>query len=344
MANSLLPEALVGEFFGVGSVGDSDLRTPVEYVKHLKLPYAFQMTGLREEDMIRQFGALVDGFEDDDDYILDVDLFTFREMLEDDCSLLPDEEHAHSLYRMMDDSQYEFFKTQQTAPATMCFSTLSSDGKRLVSKNMFQFYTALMSRIARGQVEHLSPHCDSIVLCQDDPALGFVIQKIESGEAGDLTVDSIIRATDGIYPANAIPSYHYCDDWRLLERDGTHILWASTPKIAHLDLVSYPPDISSEQTEMLNVFMEKGGGLALGVLPNVDDGYLKSVIDTLKENLKQSLQKFQNSGVSLELLSANSMLSTQCGLSRATPRLSKEIHERSKEYPSVFREILTRFL
>ena len=52
MANSLLPEALVGEFFGVGSVGDSDFKTPVEYVKPLKLPYAFQMTGLREEDML----------------------------------------------------------------------------------------------------------------------------------------------------------------------------------------------------------------------------------------------------------------------------------------------------
>ena len=344
MTDSLLPKALVGEFFGVGSVGDSDPRTPVEYVKPLKLPYAFQMTGLREEDMIRQFGALVDGFEEDDDYILDVNLFAFREMLEDDRSLIPDEEHAHSLYMMMDGGHYEYFKTQQTAPATMCFSTLDSDGKRLVSKNMFQFYTALMSRIARGQVEHLSSHCDNIVLCQDDPALGFVIQKVESGEVADLTVDSIIRATDGIYPANVIPSYHYCDDWRLLERDGTHILWASDPKIAHLDLVSYPPDIGSEQAEMLNVFIEKGGGLALGVLPNVDDGYSKSVVETLRENLKQSLLRFQNSGVNLELLSANSMLSTQCGLSRATPKLSREIHERSKDYPSIFREIVERLL
>ena len=100
----LLPRGLAGHFFGVGSLGEPDPELPVDYVKKLKIPYTYSITALREEDMIRQFAVLVDGFEEDGDFILDVDIHAYREMISDDDPLLVDQQHGHSLYLMMNGS------------------------------------------------------------------------------------------------------------------------------------------------------------------------------------------------------------------------------------------------
>lgn len=333
---NLLPEELVGQFFGVGSLGEPDPSVPIEYVKKLKLPYAYSITSLREEDMIRQFGVLIDDFEEAGDFILDIDIHSYREMIESDVPLMLDKEHGHSFYLMMDGTRYPIFKTQQTAPATMCFSIRDSNGKQHVTQNMFLFFVRLMSRIAKGQVQHLSEFCDSIILCQDDPGLGHVFEMVRQGQAPGISLRQLIQKTDNVYPESVIPAYHYCDDWRLLDFDGWFPLWESRPKIVHIDVVRYPPEVSQDMANHINAFMKHGGGLALGTLPNVDDAYSKPILDTLEFNLVESFQLLKNSGVDLDLIERNTMVSTQCGLSGASPELSRQIHEEGSEFQEIF--------
>jgi len=230
----LLPEQLVGQFFGVGSLGETDFTIPKEYIKKINLPYVYQLTASRDEDMIRQFAVLVDEFEEEGDFILDVDIHTYREITSEDDALLPEENNLHALYSLMDGTKYQFFKTQQTAPSTMCFSIRDSDGKQLVNRSMFHFFERLMSRIAQGQFEHLREHCKTIIFCQDDPGLGFVKNMIEDGQVTDLTLEQIIEKTDGIFPEDVIPAFHFCDDWRSLKKDSWYPLWESRPKLAHI--------------------------------------------------------------------------------------------------------------
>ena len=336
----LLPRGLAGHFFGVGSLGEPDPELPVDYVKKLKIPYTYSITALREEDMIRQFAVLVDGFEEDGDFILDVDIHAYREMISDDDPLLVDQQHGHSLYLMMNGTKYPFFKSQQTAPATMCFSIRDSGGKQHITQKMFHFFVRLMSRLAIGQVEHLSEFCETLILCQDDPGLGHVFEYINQGQVPDLTLREIIRKTDSIYPDSVIPAFHYCDDWRLLDFDGWFPLWESIPKLAHIDVVRYPPEVNQEQAEKMNEFMKHGGGLALGALPNVDDSYSKSILETLEINLNQSFQLLKESGVDLDLVESNTLVSTQCGLSGASPELSRNIHHESSKFQDVFLQVL----
>jgi hypothetical protein len=337
-----LPENLAGQFFGVGSLGEKDHTAPLEYVKKIALPYSFQITALREEDMIRQFGATVDGFEEAGNLVLDVDIHTYREIISEDEAILPKEKYMRSLYSMMDGTRYPFFKTQQTAPATMCFSIRGTDGKQLLNLSMFHFFERLMERIAKAQVEHLSKHCDSIIICQDDPALGFTKNMIETGQVKDITLEQIIQRTDRIYPKEAIPAYHYCDDWRDLQEDGWYMLWDGAPKLVHIDVLRYPPDMSSGHAEKLNEFMKKGGGLALGVLPNIDDAYKRPVSETLETNLTSTLSLLSRCGVDMDLVKRNAMVSTQCGLSGASIELTREIHEQSNQFKSSFIGILDR--
>ena len=338
-----MPKQLAGHFFGVGSLGEPDASVPSEYISKLALPYVYQMTASRDEDMIRQFAAVIDEFEEDGDFILNVDIHTYREITSEDDALLPEEVNLGALYSLMNGTQYPFFKTQQTAPATMCFSIRDSNGQQLLNQSMFHFFERLMSRIAQGQVKHLREHCKTIIFCQDDPGLGFVKNMVETGKVTDLTLKQIIERTDGIYPASVIPAFHFCDDWRAIESDGWYPLWESKPKLAHIDVVRYPPELDSEQADKVNSFLQNGGGFALGALPNVDDGFSQSILDTLHANLKSTFDAFVKSGVDLQLIGRNSMVSTQCGLSGASPKLTREIHELSSEFPVIFKEQIESF-
>lgn len=340
MKKPILPEELIGHFLGVGSVGETDPKVPLSYVKPLRVPYAYELPTLREEDMIRRFASLVDGFEEKGDFVMDVDMYSYRDMTEDDSPLLPDEAHAHSLYSMIENASYDFFKTQQAAPSTMCFSTRGADGKQLVTRAMFHFYSSLMSRAARGQAKHLSQCSRNLILCQDDPALGFVSKMLQEGKGEGLTLKHIIRSTEKVYPEGVIPAYHFCDDWRKLTEDDWYILWDGPPKIIHIDLLSFSPDIDSKHAEKLNSFLDSGGSIALGILPNVDSGFAKPVIETLRQNLARTLQSFHKSGVNVSLLDDRAMISTQCGLSRASSSLCREIHGKSKEFPLILKKAI----
>ncbi|HDD67150.1 MAG TPA: hypothetical protein ENG31_00825 [Candidatus Thorarchaeota archaeon] len=342
MVRRLVPEDLVGHFFAVGSVSETDPQLPADYVSTLSLPYWYQLPALREEDMVRQFAYMIDGFEEEEDFVLDLDMFVYRDIVETEEPILIDEEHAHGLYILAEKGPFRFFKTQQTAPATMCFTVRGPDGKQLISAAMLRFFSSLMRRIAEGQVRFLREFCDTIMLCQDDPALGFVIKMAERDSSTGLTGAQIVRETESVFPAGAIPAYHYCEDWRSLRNDEEHLLWDTKTKIVHIDVVRYPPEIDEEQAERMNRFMERGGGLALGVLPNVDDGYSRPVIETLTENLHRVLALLGNRGVDISLLATNAMISTQCGLSRATPELVRQIHARSVEFPIAFERAVKR--
>ena len=98
--------------------------------------------------------------------------------------------------------------------------------------------------------------------------------------------------------------------------------------------------MNPEQAEKMNEFMKHGGGLALGALPNVDDSYSKSILETLETNLNQSFRLLKESGVDLDLVEKNTLVSTQCGLSGASPELSRNIHDESSKFQEVFLQVL----
>jgi hypothetical protein len=343
LAKSILPEKLVGRFFGVGSLVEAILDDAQDYVLNLALPYAYQRPESPEEDMIRQFGALLKGFEDDGTFIYDAGLDAYREMLENDDPLLPLPENFRSIYTLPKGRSFPFFKNELTAPSTMCYSIRGIDGKQHLTPQMFRFYGTLMSRVAKGYQKHFADSVGKMIICQDDPSFGFVAEAIKVGNAPGLTARQMMKTTDSIYPDGIIPAYHYCYDWRVLEEEHTHLIWESKPKIAHLDLITYPPVVDEAQAELMNRFLDSGGCIALGILPNVDSAYHESVIEYFRKSLRTTLSHLAATGVSMDLLQTRCLVSTQCGLSGATPSLAKEIHLHDKRYSEIVMEMLKEY-
>ncbi|MDF1540583.1 MAG: hypothetical protein P1Q69_16925, partial [Candidatus Thorarchaeota archaeon] len=335
MVQSLLPSELIGHFLGVGSLVESKIDEAMEYVLNLRLPYTYQTPSIQEEDMIRQFGSLLDDFEKEGTFIFDADRDIFTEMIQDTDALLPYKSHFHTIHNFIEYSPFSYLKTQLTAPASMCYSIRDSGGNQHLTPQMFRFFASLMSRIAKGYVNHFRDAVGTLMVCLDDPAMGFVIDLIDNGKVPGLVPRQVMGVTDQILPDSVVPIYHYCYDWRILKSEGIHLLWESKPKIAHLDMVAYPPDIDSEQAELVNKFIEAGGGIALGVLPNTDAPYDNGVLQVFEESLLRTLKLLQKSGVDLALLQSNAMVSTQCGLSGGSPEISREIHNGDEKYPQI---------
>ena len=104
-------------------------------------------------------------------------------------------------------------------------------------------------------------------------------------------------------------------------------------------MVSYPPEIDRDQAELVNGFLQKGGAIALGVLPNTDSPYELPVLEVFRKHLANTLRLFGESGVDLALLEQNTMVSTQCGLSGASAGISKRIHTEDHKYPEIVKEV-----
>ncbi len=339
LVDSLVTDDIRGQFMGVGSLPDDDIHAQIRYIRRLRVPYWFQLPSHPEEDMIRQFAYLIPDYESEGPCILRLDPSTYRETVENTEPLLPDQQHARALHMLMESYYYDVFKTQQTAPATMMFSIRGIDGSDMVSEDMFVFFTTLMQRIAIGQVAHLQPHCKRILLCQDDPAIGLTVDIANKRQLRRLSLRRIMQTTDSIYPREVVPVYHYCDDWRCLRQDSWFALWQSQLKIVHMDLITYPPKIDQTQADALMDFLQRGGGLALGVLPRTDTMYHGAVLDELYTRLTTVFSAFLESGVDTALVAERSMISTQCGIPRISSLLAREIHESSNQYPDVLERV-----
>ena len=111
VTNPGIPQQIIGQFFGVGSIGETEYQTPLEYIASIAVPYAFQITSNHDEDMIRQIAYLINGFEDSGDFVLDLDLYTYQDIVQDKNSLLFDKAHSRATH---------LFETDQKFPIVHC--------------------------------------------------------------------------------------------------------------------------------------------------------------------------------------------------------------------------------
>ncbi len=343
MTKAILPHELRGRFLGVGSVVEEWEGEASEYIPKISLPYAYQRPARPEEDMIRQFGSVLTGFEEKGTFVFETGFDEYQNMIRGEEDILPAEQYFESLYKLPKHGPFKYLKTQVTSPATMCYSIRGEDGRQHLTPQMFRFFSSLISRIMKGFVAHFAESVETLMVCQDDPAFGFVKDMIESENAPGLSAHQVMRVIDRIFPSEVIPAYHYCYDWRVLMDKGRHLIWQSKPKVVHIDTINYPPEIDAGQGELINKFLQAGGGIALGVIANVDSAFTELVISYYEKSLKKTISLFVRAGVNIDLLKENTMVSTQCGLSGATPNLSRQIHSHDQTYSEILEQIYNSF-
>jgi hypothetical protein len=108
---------------------------------------------------------------------------------------------------------------------------------------------------------------------------------------------------------------HCCGstDWSLLLKSSTDVLSFDTYNYAD-SLGCYPAEVKA--------FLDTGGNIAWGIIPNEEEAVAKESVGSLNDRLGEAMAPYTRDGLSIKQLVARSLLTPSCTLASLSPEAS----------------------
>lgn len=160
-----------------------------------------------------------------------------------------------------------------------------------------------LNMMTKWQVRVLRSKYKEVIIFVDEPSLALLGTPYASIRWED-AIDWINDVFNGIDCAKGI---HCCGntDWSQVVNASIDILSFDAYEFGHT-VTLFPEEISR--------FLDRGGVLAWGIVPNNDESISSVTIGSLEEKMLSLIRKLVSKGVDQELLIRNSLLTPQCGL------------------------------
>ena len=142
----------------------------------------------------------------------------------------------------------------------------------------------------------------------DDPALGVYGQSSYITVTREMIMDDLGAVAAAVHQAGALAGVHCCDavDWSILfESD--------------LEVVSF-------DTSSLKTFFERGGSLAWGLVPTLNEQTREEEADSLIKILEGEWHELVGRGIPLELLFQRCLITPACGTGLLELDLAERIY------------------
>jgi len=177
---------------------------------------------------------------------------------------------------------------------------------------------AMKAKWQEKKVKEIIPGIKTMVI-YGDPSLGIHTSAMGGGAREDMinAVNEIVEAVEGM------AGIHCCAniDWTVLTESKDDLINFDAYEYSD-KLALYPKD--------LNLFLERGGMLAWGIVPTFDEKIAMESVDTLTERLDQGIELMIDRGVEKALLVENSCVTPSCN----TGSMSLDLAERVFVYTS----------
>jgi methionine synthase II (cobalamin-independent) len=214
-------------------------------------------------------------------------------------------EHFSGLYELLgrDLSGIVAIKGQVTGPISEGLQVQDVTGRATIYDESYgEIVRKTVNMSARWQLRKLKEYCDNVVMFFDEPSLSLLGTPFASISDED-ALAWINEAMEGLDCQKAI---HCCGNtnWSLVLKTDIDIL--------NFDAFAYGKAITLYPEE-ISVFLERGGTLAWGIVPNGDliEGETpESLADILMGYIDDLISK----GVDKSRLYRQSMITPQCGL------------------------------
>jgi len=107
---------------------------------------------------------------------------------------------------------------------------------------------------------------------------------------------------------SGVKGIHCCGntDWSLILGTSTDILSFDTYNFAE-SLTLYPAEVKQ--------FLDRGGAIAWGIVPNTEEGVIKETVASLKDRLEEAMAPFTRQGIPFKQLVSQGLLTPSCSLS-----------------------------
>jgi len=203
-------------------------------------------------------------------------------------------------------------KGQITGPVSCGLSITDKDRKPILYHDIFSDALAKHLRLkAAWQEKKLASLGYPTIIFVDEPymsAYGSAHFSLGREQVSGLleTVLGGIKGTKGV---------HCCGntDWSLLLSTSAQVISFDAYDYAHT-LPLYPTEVKA--------FLERGGAIAWGIVPNEEKSLAGETLSSLKDRLEEAMAPFTRKGIPIRQLLSRGLVTPSCGLSALPPEAS----------------------
>jgi hypothetical protein len=203
-------------------------------------------------------------------------------------------------------SKYPIIKAQVTGPLSFGLSVTDENGKPIFYHPLFRDVAVKgMGLKAIWLIEKFKPFAEQIIVFFDEPSLSAYGSSAFLGVSVSDVIESLNDVFSMASSRGALTGVHCCGntDWSLLMRTNVDII--------NFDAVDYLESLAI-YPEQLSGFLEKGGVLAWGVVPN--DGRInQESADDILLRLRRGVRVLEEKGVPRDLLLRRIIITPACG-------------------------------
>lgn len=303
---------------GIGSLPHTDPKKALDLVTSSmsEVPYWPQLPALGfGENMYAQFSTALPGIDVDgrkkritvdlNDY--DPEAFYTAVVTEDVEHFAHPRENFHGLYSLLDrfkGRKIGAVKGQVTGPVSAGLQILDRNGKAAIYDEAYgEIIRRNLNMQARWQARKLKEISDRPIIFLDEPSLTLIGTPFAS-----ISQRQVIEWTDEVLDGvDAIKGMHCCGntDWPLLLSTSIDLLSFDAYNYAHT-VSLFPREVSA--------FLDRGGSIAWGLIPNMEDQIAKETVGSLLQRFERYMDMLYRKGMDLDLLLERSLITPQCGL------------------------------
>ena len=195
-------------------------------------------------------------------------------------------------------------KGQVTGPVTWGLSVTRQDGLGILYDNTLVETAAKFLRLkASWQENILREISPNTIVFVDEPylvSLGSVFTPIPE-EKVPVLLDEVCRGIKGT------KGLHCCgnSNWSVLLDTRIDIL--------SFDAYNYASSLSTH-SDKVKSFLERGGNIAWGIIPNDEEALTKESLSSLRDRLEESMALFTRDGVGFKQIINQGLITPSCGL------------------------------
>ncbi|MFH1651906.1 MAG: methionine synthase [Chloroflexota bacterium] len=224
-------------------------------------------------------------------------------------------DYAAGLHRFLalEDLAPRAVKGQVTGPVTWGLSVTDETGRAIVYDEALGDAVPKFLRLkAAWQERELRKLCPRTIIFVDEPylsAFGSVTM--------NLSRQQVIALLEEVFGGiTGVRGVHCCGntDWSILLACRVHVISYDAYNYA-ASLALYPAEV--------NRFLEKGGVIAWGIVPNTAEALAKESVASLRDRLGEAMAPFTRNGVRFRDLVAQGLLTPSCGLEGLSPAASE---------------------
>lgn len=234
--------------------------------------------------------------------------------LENDVTRYPiSRDYAAGLHSFLSQSDLSplAVKGQVVGPITWGLTVKDENGKAIIHDEVLGDAVPKLLRLKAGwQEKELSKISRNTIIFVDEP---YMVAYGSSTSAGifsspDKIIGMLNEVFEGISGRKGI---HCCGntDWSVLLKTNLDIL--------SFDAYNYAQSLSLYPNEVKK-FLDKGGVVAWGIVPNDEESLAKESVASLQERLEEAMAPFTRNGIRFQKLIRQGMLTPSCGLAALT--------------------------